>query len=236
MHFYELKIDLSLKNKIHFQSSPEALGKLIATALIRFGYKVHNENRIKNYVFSNLEIRAKKEYYEGDNFFRFRSFDKELILKLSNSFLMYEDTIFKINKLSSKVIYQKPIKLLETSNPVFVTILKNRFWTFREDGNIMKYITLLHQNALKKSKLVNPVETDENFMEYMEFLNKKPFTFKYKNSKFFGFKLKIYPKNDEISQNLAFIVAGMGVGEKNSAVGGGFCKVAFSKKNDIIWH
>ena len=33
MNFYELKIDLKLKNKIYFQSSPEALGKLISTSL-----------------------------------------------------------------------------------------------------------------------------------------------------------------------------------------------------------
>ena len=230
MHFYELKIDLSLKNKIHFQSSPEAIGKLIATALINSGYEYHNENKIKNYVFSNLEKRANNGWYDGDNFFRFRSFDKELILKLSNSLLTYEDNIFKINSLSSKVIHQKPIKLLETSNPVFVTVSKNRFWTFQQDGDIMKYIKLLHQNAIKKSKYVEPLESDESFIEYMEFLNRKPFTFKYKNTKFFGFKLKIYPKEDEISQKLAFIVAGMGVGEKNSAVGGGFCKVAFRRE------
>ena len=231
MHFYELKIELSLKNKIHFQTSPEVIGKLIATALINSGYESHNENKIKNYVFSNLEIRAKNGWYEGDNFFRFRSFDKDLILKLSNSLLTYEDNIFKINSLSSKVIHQKPIKLLETSNPVFVKVSPKLFWTFEKDGDIMKYIKLLHQNALRKSKLIEPVETDENFIEYMEFLNRKPFTFKYKNSKFFGFKLKIYPKDDEISQKLAFIVAGMGIGEKNSAVGGGFCKVAFRREN-----
>jgi len=230
MHFYELKIDLSLKNKIHFQSSPKALGKLIATAFINSGYEFHNENKIKNYVFSNLEIRANKGWYSENNFFRFRSFDKELILKLSNSFFTYEDNIFKINSLSSKVIYQKPIKLLETSNPVFVTVSKNRFWTFQEDGDIMKYIKLLHQNALRKSKFVESIETDESFIEYMEFLNKKPFTFKYKTTKFFGFKLKIYPKSDEISQKLAFITAGMGIGEKNNSVGGGFCKVAFRRE------
>ncbi len=231
MHFYELKIDLNLKNKIHFQSSPEAIGKLIATALINSGYKSHNENKIKNYVFSNLEIRANNGWYEGDNFFRFRSFDKDLILKFSNALFTYEDKIFKINSLFSKVIHQKPIKLLETSNPVFVKVSPKLFWTFEKDGDIMKYIKLLHQNALRKSKLIEPVETNEIFIEYMEFLNRKPFTFKYKDSKFFGFKLKIYPKNDEIAQKLAFIVAGMGLGEKGSSVGGGFCKVAFRREN-----
>ena len=80
MHFYELKIELSLKNKIHFQSSPEAMGKLIATALINSGYEFHNENKIKNYVFSNLEKRADNGWYDGDNFFRFRSFDNISVL------------------------------------------------------------------------------------------------------------------------------------------------------------
>ncbi len=230
MHFYELKIDLSLKNKIHFQSSPEAIGKLIATAFINSGFEFHNENRIKNYVFSNLEVKADRGWYKGDNFFRFRSFDKELILKLLNSLIFYEDNIFIVKSLSSKVVYYKPINLLQSSNPVFVTSQKNRFWTFKEDGNIQKYIKLLHQNALKKAKVLNEnIDSKESFIEYLEFLNNKPFTFKYKKTKFFGFKLKIYPRDDEISQKLAFIVSGMGLGEKNSAVGGGFCKAAFRK-------
>ena len=230
MHFYELKIELSLKNKIHFQKSPEAIGKLIATALINSGYEKHNKKEIKNYVFSNLEVRAKEGFYEGNNFFRFRSFDKDLILKLSNSLLTYEDKIFIINSLSSKVIYQKPIKVLQSSNPVFVTLLNGRFWTYNEDGDVMKYIKLLNDITLTKAKLIEQIDTDENFIEYMEFLNKKPFTFKYKNTKFFGFKLKIYPKQDEISQKLSFITAGMGLGEKSSSVGGGFCKVAFRRE------
>ena len=229
MHFYELKIDLNLKNKIHFQSSPEAIGKLIATALINSGYKFHNENRIKGYVCSNLEVRANNGWYEGDNFFRFRSFDKELILKLTNSLLSYEDNIFNVTSLSSKVIHFKSIRLLQTTNPVFVTLENRRFWTFKEDGDIMKYLKFLHQNALKKIKLLENIETDENFIEFMEFLSEKPYTFNYKGKKFFGFKLKIYPKDDEISQKLAFVVAGMGIGEKNSSVGGGFAKVAFRK-------
>ena len=229
MHFYELKIDLNLKNKIHFQSSPEAIGKLIATALINSGYKFHNENKIKGYVFSNLEVRANNGWYEGDNFFRFRSFDKDLILKLTNSLLCYEDNIFNVTSLSSRVIQFKPIKLLQTTNPVFVTLENGRFWTFKEDGDIMKYLKLLHQNALKKIKLLENIETDENFIEFMEFLSEKPYTFNYKGRKFFGFKLKIYPKDDEISQKLAFVTAGMGIGEKNSSVGGGFAKLAFNK-------
>ena len=230
MHFYELKIDLLLKNKIHFQKSPEAIGKLVATALINSGYKNHSENRIKNYVFSNLEVRANGGYYEGNNFFRFRSFDKDLILKLSNSLLTYEDKIFIINSLSSKVIYQKPIRVLQSSNPVFVTLFNGKFWTYNEDGDVMKYIKLLNDITLTKAKLIENIETNENFIEYMEFLNRKPFTFKYKNTKFFGFKLKIYPKQDEISQKLSFITAGMGLGEKSSSVGGGFCKVAFRRE------
>ena len=73
MHFYELKIELTIKNKIHFQKSPEAIGKLIVIALINSGYDKHNQKEIKNYVFSNLEVRANERYYEGNNFFRFRS-------------------------------------------------------------------------------------------------------------------------------------------------------------------
>jgi len=44
----------------------------------------------------------------------------------------------------------------------------------------------------------------------------------YKKIKLFGNKFKIIPKADEISQKLAFIALGAGLGEKGS-FGGGFC-------------
>jgi len=38
MKYYELKLQTKLKSKIHFQKSPEAISKMIATALINSGY------------------------------------------------------------------------------------------------------------------------------------------------------------------------------------------------------
>ncbi len=43
-----------------------------------------------------------------------------------------------------------------------------------------------------------------------------------KEVRLFGNKFKIIPNEDEVSQKLAFVALGAGLGEKNS-FGGGFC-------------
>ena len=47
-------------------------------------------------------------------------------------------------------------------------------------------------------------------------------TGKVSSFRFFGNKFKIIPNEDEVSQKLAFVALGCGLGEKNS-FGGGFC-------------
>lgn len=78
MKFYELNVKTILKSPIHFQKSPEAVSKLISTALINGGYTLHKENIPKNYVFSNLGKANSKGFFEKEGSFIFRSFQKDL--------------------------------------------------------------------------------------------------------------------------------------------------------------
>jgi len=222
--FYEIKVDLDLKNKIHFQKAPQAISKLIASFLITKGYNKHNENIIKNYVFSNLG-RAKNGFYEGQRNFIFRTFDREIanyIMDIDE----YEDKLFKVKSVNLKPIKQKRVKKIVSINPVFVTIdgKKGEFWTFKHDLNVL--LNSLNNNLLKKYNLITQKKLTStfSFIELLQVLNSVPFSFYYKNKRFLGYRLKIVPKEDEISQKLAFIALGAGLGEKNSSVGGGFCK------------
>jgi len=229
MKFYELKIKLTLKSKIHFQKSPQAISKMISTALINAGYNEHNKKIPKNYVFSNLGL-AKDGFYEKDANLFFRSFKKDLAEKISNKLTFYEDNIFKVNGIDFKEVKQNHIKELLTLNPVFVVMKNGRFWTFNESGDISSYLQALNSNLIRKyENLFNKIDTKDFFVENIEFLNTKPFSFFYKEAKFFGYKLKIKPKDDENSQKLAFIALGSGLGHKNSSVGGGFCAYKFNE-------
>ena len=74
------------------------------------------------------------------------------------------------------------------------------------------------------------IEVPKNFIDEIEIKNLKPQSIYFKtvrNQKeklvrLIGNKFKIVPKKDDLSQKLAFLSLGVGLGEKSS-FGGGFC-------------
>ena len=90
----------------------------------------------------------------------------------------------------------------------------------------------LQKNLEKKLKLFYPedMEATSNFIDKIEIKNVKPQSIYFKtirNQKeklvrLIGNKFKIIPKKDDLSQKLAFLSLGVGLGEKSS-FGGGFC-------------
>ena len=225
MKYYEVKISTSLKAPIHFQKSPEAIGKLISTALINGGYKEHNQKRPKPYVFSNLGKADEKGYFK-DREIVFRSFDENLAKMVSKELLFYEDNIFKVNSIAFKEVPYRFIEAIVSVNPVFVKVKNtNKFWTLIE-GDINTLLKALQSNLLRKyeqsfNEKLNPTN---NFIEYLQIKNNTPQTFIYKGGKLFGNKLYFVPRSDEVSQKLAFSALACGLGHMNSSVGGGFCK------------
>jgi CRISPR-associated endoribonuclease Cas6 len=225
LKYYELKISTQLKAPIHFQKSPEAISKLIATALINSGYKEHSSKKIKNYVFSNLGRANKNGLYEKEGSFYFRSFDKNLAMMAAKSLMFYEDNIFKIKSIENKSINFEPIEVLYSQSPVFVVTKSKDFWTINRSGDIGELLELLQNNLVKKYKDITGEELkpSHNFIQALQIKNEKPFTLMYKGVKFFGNKFYLEIREDEISQKLAFTALGAGLGVKNSSVGGGFC-------------
>jgi len=226
MEYYQLNIKTKLKSSIHFQKAPEAISKLISTALINSGYESHNEKKPKNYVFSNLGKANEKGYFEKHGQISFRSFKKEIVKKVYDSLMFYEDNIFKIENIGFKKAEYKPIKTIITLNPVFVVLKNGDFWTFNKTGEMISLFEAIHKNLVRKYETVfgERLQKLNWFIEYIQVKNNKPFTYYYKGIKFFGYKFYIHPRNDEISQKLAFIAMGAGLGHKNSSVGGGYCK------------
>ena len=226
MEYNQLDISISLKAPIHFQKAPEAVSKLISTALIKSGYELHHENKPKNYVFSNLGKANKDGFFEKSGQISFRSFKEDMAKLVYSSLIFYEDNIFKINSVSMKKVKFRPIKTIINLNPVFVVLKNGDFWTFNKTGEMISLFEAINKNLIRKYESIF-CETLQNpnwFVEYIQVKNNKPFTYYYKGIKFFGYKFYTHPKNDEISQKLAFIAMGAGLGHKNSSVGGGYCK------------
>ena len=98
----------------------------------------------------------------------------------------------------------------------------------QKDGNILTLQKQLHDNLERKYQEFygEALEAKQNFIQLLEIKNRVPqniqITKDNKKIRFFGNKFRIVPHEDEISQKLAFLALGCGLGEKNS-FGGGFC-------------
>ena len=222
MRYFELKIDVELKHRIYHKASLEVISKFLASYFMGKGDTSHLENKFK-YVFSNFN-NPKYGYYEGKTNFIFRSFDKKYIDLLVSS-IMYEDKFLKVEGLKFREVKFKEIKNFITLNPVFVTLENNRFWTYKESGDVLLFIDRLTNNLIKKYNFL----TGENiknaeFIEFLKFKNEKPFRVRYKNREYFGNKIVASIKDNELAKKLSFVAFGYGLGEKNALIGGGFLK------------
>ncbi|GEM_PF-1127940 len=231
MSLFELKIEILLKFPLNFQASLEPLSKLIATAMMNSSFReLHmQKGGFKHFVFSNfLKISKSKIYERGENFFLFRTINKELAFEIMKSLIGLEDRFFVVKSVGVREVRIKKVDWLISLNPVVMSFSnkeKSRYWTIWEDGDIKFLMDALHNNLVRKYEdfYKRKIDADENFIEFLELKNQKPFGMKYKNGKIFGNKFYIVPKQDEISQKLAFLALAEGLGEKNS-IGFGFCK------------
>jgi len=241
LRYFELTCKAYLKKDIHFQDSFEAIRKYIKFCLSKDDKfaKIFEKNSFRHYCFDNFSNAEKDGIYKKDKTYRLRlrSFDEKLISFLSKSLREnINNPNFLILSTSQQEIKQRFIYELNSITPVIITTENSLYWTYEKDGDIVKFQKQLQDNLEKKYKSFfdTSLNHSQNFIQLLEFKNKKPQTINFvkqnKKLKFFGNKIKITINEDEISQKLAFTALTCGLGEKNS-FGGGFC-VSGGKK---IW-
>lgn len=222
--YYELLLTIRLKKTIELKNMNEELSNAI-----NFGFTIdedlkafHEKNKIKMYVFHGLYPIAKRYKERNKHYFSIRSFNKELLLKLGNSLGQKENKLFTIIGITFEETNFKPIRELKTLTPVVATIKDGRYWN-KAEFNEKQLRKAIENNLLKKYSILNNKDrTEHNFIESFERTSKHDIVISYKNGKIIGHKIKIRFKEDILSQELAFIALGIGLGEKNS-LGFGFC-------------
>jgi len=239
MKYFELICTVYIKKDISFKDSFEMISKYISFSMAQTPdlKELHNkENSYKFYSFGNFyPIEKEKIYKKGNNYqFRLRSPNESFIDNLSKTLRQNIDNpSFLVVETHKKTIKQFFVSELYSVTPVIVASDKRLFWTIDKDGDILKLQRLLHDNLEKKYNdfYGEKLESSQNFIQLFEIKNHKPqrvWTSKEdKNKKrvsfyFIGNKFRIVPNEDEVSQKLAFLALGCGLGEKNS-FGGGFC-------------
>lgn len=215
---YQIDCKIYLMKDIGLIHILEEISKFIDLGLGRNKemLKLHERRGYKSYVHSGFhELEKDKVYKEGKVYtFSIRTIDESL----KNYFYMVlHDISTKSMKglvTNVKHIQKVHIHKLYTLTPVVIKLDKG-YWK----GNVSfnTYEKRLKDNSIKKAKMVLG-DFDENFVIYnsIQMLNNKPISNNYKNISLLGDKLELTIADNEIAQQIAYILLGMGALENNT--------------------
>lgn len=242
MKIFELKCKAYLKINIELKDSFDVLSKYINYTIYqnKINEFVDKDNLINNYCFGNFYPTESDKIYKKDSIYEFviRSIDKKFIEQMQE-FLSKDNSNYFLEILSTtkKEIDQFFIRELYSATPVIVSDKRDErgkqlYWSLHYNGDIDALQNHLQKNLEKKLRQFYPEDeaVSSNFIQEIEMKNRKPQSIYLKlirNKKqqlvrLIGNKFKIVPNEDELSQKLAFLSLGVGLGEKSS-FGGGFC-------------
>jgi len=232
MKYFELTCTAYMKRDMPFEKSFEKISKYISFSMAQSDLAdFHKKVGYKYYVFGGfLPIERAKIYKKGNTYqLTLRSLDAHFIDTLAHALTAnINNSNFLVIQTIKKTIKQFFIKELYSVTPVIVTTKNGKFWTLQESGDILQLQKQLHDNLEKKYNgfFKEKLQPTQNFIQLLEIKNRVPQNIRIEKDGhkiiFFGNKFKIIPNEDEVSQKLAFVALGCGLGEKNS-YGGGFC-------------
>ena len=227
MEFYELKIRVRLSKDVSFIDAPYNIGVFINNSMLNnlILKKIHEEKKYK-YVYDTFYPLEKDGVYKNNKIysFRLRSVNIQFLNKMALAIYNHEYFGIKAIDVDLRVNSIQNIDKLFAIKPVIVTI-NNKPW-LKNNNSIELLRKRLNENLCKKIKQYRKekfVEDNNDFIESLEIINRKPFKYKYKNIVLLGNKLNIKVKDDEESQEKALMAIALGLGEKGSSLGAGFC-------------
>lgn len=233
MEYYELTCTVYLKKDIQFNESFEIISKNINKVMLQDIKlsQLHVSNSFKYYVFNSFfPIEIDKLYKAGKVYvFNLRCLNKVFAEKINCLLRKINSDDFKVISVDKKIVRRHQITELTSITPVIITTEGNKNWVIGDSIEMLQ--RRLRDNLEKKYNAFNDdkLNVNEDFVERIEILNRVPISIKYKNTKLLGIKLKLYIKLEEECQKLAFIAEAVGIGEKGSAIGAGFCNAQYLK-------
>ena len=228
---YNLKVVLKLYSDINNFHAYEKLSNFINFAMDKNAELrlMHEKNCYKPYCFCSLYPIPSDGIYRKENIYQFdiRSIDLEFIVLLKQMMNNLENSDFKVIMTNLETREYKKIETLTTITPCIMTTGKD--YKIPYDMELVKKRII--DNAQKKYKQVYGKEIKLDFIKDIKQTNRTPIKIPYKNVNLLGYKFKISIKDDELSQQLAYLVFCIGVLEKNS-LGFGFCVARKEDRSD----
>lgn len=224
MKVYEIKTKIFLMKDLPSDKAQCEICKIIDSTLAKNEkwLEFHKRNEFKNYCFDSLYPIPKDKIYKSNQIYTFtlRTINEKLA-SYFNQFLAneYNNTI-KCLTSEIRIIPKKFIEKIYSITPV---IIKENSGYWKQNLSLKDFERRLIENIIKKYNSINDTKIDEDFEFYtsLEFKNKKPCSFKYKDIKLLGDKISLNISDDKIAQELAYMVLGTGILELNGR-GAGF--------------
>lgn len=219
MKVYNLDIKVYLLNDIYLNKMQQSIASVIDLTLSQSQKYIdfHNSIGYKFYCFNGLYPMEKNGVYKEDNIYTFqlRTIDKDLCEYLIRELRDITTNDIKVLKCDLKIISKKHIDKIFSITPL---IIKDDKGYWREHMSLKEFEERIKINLIKKYNKFTGEKIDENFEFYtaMEFKNRKPISVDYKNIKLLGDKLQLTIADDKLSQKIAYMALGTGLGENNS--------------------
>lgn len=224
MKVYELTVTYYLKEDLYFTKANEYISKLLNRAFLldeQLKYQ-HSQKGYKFYCFSSFyPIEPEKTYKAGKVYvFTIRTLHESWANKMQRLLPKVKHN-GKVLAVECKKRVLGHIESLYTLTPALITVDNGRYWVPGDDFKLFE--DQFNTNACKKYKAFYGKELQpiNSFIQSIQMVSKKPISYHYKQTKLLGNKFNIIVNEDEISQKLAKVIIGCGLGEKNSSVGMG---------------
>lgn len=224
MKVYENKVKVYFLKDVKCEDIQIEICKIIDSALVKDDQwkEFHNKNQFKNYCFDcPYPIPADKVYKSGQIYtFTVRTIDAELANYLNQLLANEYNSTIKCLTTEIRIIPKKFIEKIYSLTPA---VLKENSGYWKDTLSLKDFERKLKENLIKKYNNINNTKIDEDFELYtsIEFKNKKPCPVKYKNIILLGDKISLNISADKISQSIAYMAIGTGIGSSNSR-GSGF--------------
>lgn len=224
MQAFEIKLKVICKEDMENSVVNKEIQKYIDSTLANDEKwkEFHNTNKYKNYNYDSLYPIEKDKVYKKNKIYslRIRTVDKDLAAYLTVN--LYNKLPYKVEvvDVNVNIIPKKHIEKIYSITPV---VIKNDEGYWKGILSLDEYIQRIKENAIKKYNIMTDEKIDEDFPLYksIEFKNNQPIGVDIKEKKLLGDKFELTIADDPISQKIAYLMIGSGVGELN-ARGAGF--------------
>lgn len=223
MNVYEIKLKVYLLQDIKYENSLEIVSSYLDSGLCKNEkfLSQHNKKDYKLYNFNYLYPTEKDKIYKQGSLYTLtiRTIDKEIAQYICNVICNHFDENIKALTSEIRIIPRKHIDKIYSITPILIK--DTTYW--REKNNLEFFEKRLKENTLKKYKYISDNKEMElcDFYNEIKFKNHKPIATNFKNIRLLGDKIELSIETDPLSQELAYMILGIGALENNSR-GNGF--------------